>query len=114
MMPSMAEEPQSVSLAVSWAPLDEVPVEAANAFLVQLTQGPSGRPAEFMLGIGVLSPPAIFGPPPEEVLAQLRRRGEVPIRPVARVMFTRDRAIELRDALDQVLRVWDELDPQQS
>jgi hypothetical protein len=114
MMRFMAEEPQSVRLSVTWTKLDDIPIEAANAFLVQITQGAEAQPGEIVLGIGVLAPPAIFGGRVEEVAAQLRELGQVAVKPITRVMFTRERAVELRNAIDQVLRAWDELEPKQS
>src|SRR5262249_12009197 len=100
-------EPGAVDLPVSWAPLDDLPITAANAFLLQVASGAEGRPAEVLLAVGVLAPPLLGGTAAGQV-AQLQRVDAAPVQPIVRLAFSRERAEELRGILDDVIRTWDE------
>ena len=101
------------TLDVSWAAFDDLPVSAANAFLLRWVNAESilaeaemptvPRPAELVMEVGFLPPVPVSGTP-EQQIAQVQKLKAVPVRPVVRLTFSPRRAKDLRDILDQVLK----------
>lgn len=65
------------------------------------------QPAEIIIAMGVMTPPAVIGSP-EEQLRQLQDLEFVPIRPLARFGMTPLRVRELIAALEQTLERHDQ------
>ncbi len=79
-----------------------MPVFFANQFIIQHYQD------EFILTLGQMVPPAILGEEQDRE-AQLQGIEQVPVRPLARIAFTRARLLELVSALDAHLAKYDRL-----
>lgn len=96
----MDEEPHGRAIPTTWIGAEDLPVLFVNTFVGQV------QPQEkaFYLTIGQTVPPALLGTP-EEQTEQLEQIAYVPVKPVARLAFTRSRLEELiailRTNLDQ-------------
>ena len=90
-------EPEHRAIPTVWVGLDETQVSFANAFVCQF------QPGEFVISIGQVVPPMLLGPP-EAHREQLEAVDFVPITPIARIAVTRDRLVELINALQENLR----------
>ncbi len=77
---------------LTWVDVDDVPVFFANQFIIQHHQD------EFILTIGQMVPPPLIGTI-EEREDQLEQLDFVPVKPLARIAFTRARLLELVQAL---------------
>lgn len=91
-----------VQVPVVWVGIEDTPVYAANQAIIQH----SGA-NEFLLTFGQLTPPIALGTE-EQRLEQLKMTSFVPIRPVARVGFNRQRLQELITVLQQNLKRHDD------
>lgn len=92
----MAEtDPEQVEIALVWVGLEDLPVFVANQMVIQHT-----AKNEFVLSFGHLSLPVFLGTD-EERVRQAKATTFVPIKPVARVGFNRDRIEELITILRQ-------------
>ena len=84
------------SLPLQWTEFEDTPIFFANHFLVQ------HHPNEFVLTLGQVTGPPVVGTP-EQVRAQARDIGHVPIHTLARTGLTRDRVVELIGVLQATL-----------
>lgn len=80
-------------IPLAWLDVDAVPIFLANQFVCQFNQD------EFILTIGQMVPPAIVGTP-EEQAEQVEQVDFVPVKPLARIAFTRARLFELVQVLE--------------
>jgi hypothetical protein len=74
-----------VTMQVSWRDLDQVPVQSANQFLVQVQGIGNAPPDDILLTAGYVAPPFALTPDTTSV----------DVRPIARVSMSRTRAEEL-------------------
>lgn len=88
---------QPVQIPLVWINLDEMPIELASIFQVQL-QGPD----EIILNVGQTAPPMLVGSP-QEMEVQASAVPFVPCRTLARFSMTSDRIRQIRSVLDQML-----------
>jgi hypothetical protein len=88
---------------VSWEALEALPVAPANAFAFSITARLDGRPGELVLNIGYLVPPIITGSTEDQV-AQMNRVERAVVHPVARISFSRERALELQTLLNRFIQ----------
>jgi hypothetical protein len=95
-----------VQLRVAWGGVDELPVLAANQFLVQVAAqtAPPDDPGEIVLTVGHLAPPLLLGNQ-DEVQKAAAELGIVHVRPLARFSVPRSQAAALVKALNTVLGV---------
>jgi hypothetical protein len=90
-----------------WPEIGDLPVLAANQFLVQGgISGNSGVPDDMVLTVGHTAPPVLLGTP-EEQQAQLAALGAVTTRPLVRVSISRNRLGELIGLLVAAANQWD-------
>ena len=87
-------------IPLTWIGADELPLLWANRFVGQSLQD------HMVLTIGQSVDPALIGTPQERI-AQLEQIAYVPIRPVARVAFSRARCEELIGILNVILEAYD-------
>lgn len=82
----MSEENMEFQVPVSWVGAEELPVLFANMFVgqVEADQG------VFFLTVGQMVPPALVGTQAERV-EQAEQLSYIPVKPVARLAFTRER-----------------------
>jgi hypothetical protein len=107
MMPDVADDQmEHLALPVMWGGADDLPVYAANQFVVQL--GPVGHPGEITLTVGYAVSPIITGEDPAEVRKQLEAIKGVEVRVLARYSLTRRRLGELVGILQTAVRQHDE------
>lgn len=90
--------PEGVNLPIVWTGVDDVPVVFANQSLGQV-----GQQGEVILTFGQLVPPAILGVTEEDRERQIRSLTHIPIKPVARLAFTRAGLEELVGLLHKTL-----------
>jgi hypothetical protein len=95
---------------VSWASAESLPLMFANAFVSQLGSqaGTAGPPDAIYLTIGQLAPPLLVGTPEEVAQQAARFNGTVEVRPVARIVLSRERAAELGELLQTVIKQYDD------
>lgn len=92
----MAEEMrQEVTLPIVWSGTEDVPIVFVNQVLGQV-----GRQGEVVLAFGQLTPPALLGTP-EQQREQAREISFLPVKPVARLAFTRVGLDDLIGVLEQ-------------
>ena len=84
------------SLPLQWQEFEDTPIFFSNHFLVQ------HQPNEFVLTLGQVTGPPVVGTP-DQVRAQARDIGHVPIHTIARTGLTRDRLVELIGILHATL-----------
>lgn len=96
----MNREQDAITLPLTYLGLEDVPILFANQFVIQHEKN------EFVLTVGQLQPPILLGTP-EERKEQAKRLTYVPIRVVARFGLTRQRLVELIEALQSNLRKYD-------
>lgn len=94
------------SVPSRWVGLDEQPILFATQFLGQIDDL-----GEILLSIGQASPPLITGTTSTEIAKQVEGITSVPVRPVARLMLTRDRAEDLKKVLEDVMTIQDRQQP---
>jgi hypothetical protein len=99
----MADEPQSISVPVVWAGVDEVEILYANTFISQWDPTSMGS---FIITAGQLTPPALIGTP-DQVQEQAEQVSFVPVRAVARLAVTRSKLEELIAILQANLEMFD-------
>lgn len=104
----MEERPSSIDVPLAWIGAEELPVHLVNQFVCQFNQD------EFILTIGQLVPPALIASSPEERLEQAEQIAYVPIKPLARLAFTRQRLVELVATLQANIAQYDEFQRQQN
>lgn len=73
-------------IPVAWIGAEELPVLFANTFVGQVEP----QQDAFFLTIGQTLPPALIGTP-EEREEQLEQVAYIPVKPIARLAFTRER-----------------------
>jgi len=83
---------------------EDVSIHFANQFVIQHQQN------EFILTIGQLVPPMLFGTD-EERLEQAKKVAYVPVKVVTRLALTRQRIVELIEVLQENLRNYDAAQP---
>lgn len=96
------DENEGRHVPLVWENLDSVPVLLANQFIIQHFQD------EFILTIGQTVPPPLLGDEQERA-AQLRELEGVPVKPLARIAFTRARLTELIQALAGNREIYDQI-----
>jgi hypothetical protein len=101
------EETPHIDIPLAWIGAEELPVHLVNQFVCQFHQD------EFILTLGQMVPPALIAPTPEERRTQAEQVSYVPIKPLARVAFTRQRLIELVNTLQANIDQYDEFQRQQ-
>jgi hypothetical protein len=93
-----------VRAQTTWGDVDNVPVFAANQFLLQLSAtDPELIKSDLLLTVGFASPPVLFGTPEElqEAAASVER---VTVRPVARFSIPLGKAAELSQVLQEFVQ----------
>jgi|SRR5215208_731414 len=103
----MAEDGGSIDIPLAWVGAEELPINLVNQFVCQFNQD------EFILTLGQMVPPAIIAPTPEERMEQAEQVSYVPIKPLARLAFTRQRLVELVHTLQANIHQYDEFHRQQ-
>ncbi len=100
----MDEENIEFGIPLTWIGAEDLPVLFVNKFVGQV------EPEEhvFYLTVGQALPPALIGTP-EERLHQLREIAYVPIRPIARLAFTKRKLEELVAVLQTHLDQYEEI-----
>ena len=95
----MATDPATEwrQVPVAWVGVEDVPLLFANQVLAQLDDV-----GEILLTFGQATPPLLLGDD-EEKQAQLSNIGFVPVKPVARVAFSRPRLEQLIQLLNETL-----------
>jgi hypothetical protein len=88
-------------IPLTWMNVEDVPVLFANQFIIQHNQD------EFILSIGQMVPPVLLGDEQQRA-AQLQEIERVPVKPLARIAFTRARLIELVQALEGNREIYDQ------
>jgi len=94
------EERYERKIPLTWIGADELPLLWVNRFVGQTLED------HLVLTIGQSVDPALIGTP-EDRIAQLEQIAYVPIRPVARLAFSRARCEELIGILNVVLEGYD-------
>jgi len=94
------EERYEREIPLTWIGADELPLLWVNRFVGQTLED------HLVLTIGQSVDPALIGTP-EDRIAQLEQIAYVPIRPVARLAFSRARCEELIGILNVVLEGYD-------
>lgn len=94
-------------LQLEWSGVDAAPVLTANQLLVQ-ADATGAVPENFLLTIGMASPPPVTGTP-EEQREQLRDYQTVPVRPIARISVTPGRLREWVTLLQATVARLDEM-----
>jgi hypothetical protein len=90
-------EPTSLEISLVWIGVEELPIWFANQFMGQLDdQG------EALITFGQVSPPALIGPPEEQV-RQAKQITHVPVKPIARLALSTSRLRELVEVLQQTI-----------
>ena len=104
---TQAGDPEHSFVRTQWVGVDDVPLLVANQFAVQLGAGsPEVAPEDLFLVVGQVAPPLLVGTE-EEQRAQFAEVTAVPIRTLARLSLTRQRAVELAAALSQLVEQYD-------
>jgi hypothetical protein len=93
---------QEIQVPIVWVGVEDTPVYASNQMLIQFSAA-----NEFILTFGHLTPPVTLGTP-EQQREQAEMISFVPVRPVARVGFNRQRLQELITVLQDNLRNHDD------
>jgi hypothetical protein len=93
----MAEQPEPRAVPLVWVGLDELAILFANQALIQHVVRD-----EFVLSFGQVTPPVLLGSQ-EAQEQQLGSVGFVPVKPIARVSFNRQRLQELISVLQENL-----------
>lgn len=96
----MAEQPDPVEIPLTFVGAEENPMLAANSFVVQHQMD------EFMLTVGHVAPPLLVGTPVEQA-RQATQLPFVPVNVLGRYSITRQRLVELIDALQSNLEKFD-------
>ncbi len=103
----MDEGTPHIDIPLAWIGAEELPIHLVNQFVCQFNQD------EFILTLGQMTPPALIAPTPEERLDQAEQISYVPIKPLARLGFTRQRLVELVATLQANIAQYDEYQRQQ-
>jgi hypothetical protein len=78
----------------------------ANQALVQIVPNRGQQPEEVVLSFGYLAPPMITGNEQQRRLAAQKLK-DIPVQPVVRISFSRQRLGELIEVLNQASENWD-------
>ncbi len=97
----MNQNEDFITLPIVYTDMEDKPILFANQFVIQHQKN------EFVLTVGQLQPPILLGSP-EERKEQVKKLTYVPIKVVARFGLTRQRLVELVEALQTNLRKYDE------
>lgn len=103
----MDEGTPSIGIPLAWIGAEELPIHLVNQYVCQFNDD------EFIVTMGQMVPPAIVAPTPEERLAQAEQVSYVPVKPLARLAFTRHRLQEFVATLQANLDQYDEHKRQQ-
>ncbi|KRC66025.1 hypothetical protein ASE12_15435 [Aeromicrobium sp. Root236] len=93
-----------------WSHADELDLLPANAFVGQLGAPSSnvGLPDCIYIVIGHVAPPLIVGDNPADIQRQVNKlHGKLPVKGLARLVLTRERAAELRDLMANMVAQFD-------
>lgn len=101
--PDVNEDEASIEVPLVWPGADELVPQATNQFLAQLVTLRDGTPNELILIAGHVAQPVTLGSPQEQA-AMTRALGAVAVKPVVKLSMTIERARELRDLLDRMVR----------
>jgi hypothetical protein len=104
---SDGREHEGVAVPILWVGAEDVPVIAANHFLLQVHEG------EIFLSAGTLTPPVVLGNDPEDLRRQIDAVSFVPVKTVARFSLNRRRLGELITLLDDGAKKYDDEDGEQ-
>lgn len=88
------QPPSGVSLTLIWDGVDDLPVMAANAFVLQLAPNADGRPESLIFSVGHAAPPLVLGSPQEQAEVLLSM-SSLQVSPLARFSVSRSRLDEL-------------------
>jgi len=86
----------SVQIRVDWSAADRLPILAANLVLVQQTQ------QEFVITFGALAPPVT----PKPITPEEASKMQLAAQPIARILLSPGRAVELFQALQQQIALF--------
>jgi hypothetical protein len=93
----MTEEPDSVEIPITFVGAEEIPMLAANSFVIQR------QADEYMLTLGHIMPPLFVGTPIEQA-RQAAQLPFVPVQVLGRYSLTRQRLEELVTTLQDNLK----------
>lgn len=96
------DENEQREVPLVWENVEGLPVLFANQFIIQHLQD------EFILTVGQMVPPPLLGDEQQRG-AQLRELEGVPVKPLARIAFTRARLTELIQALAGNREIYDQI-----
>lgn len=96
------DERPGIQIPLAWIGVEELPIHLANQFVCQFEQ------QEFILTFGQMSPPALLADTEEERAEQAEQIDFVPVRPLARLVFTETRLRELIAVLEANLRNYEQ------
>src|SRR5215210_6976265 len=94
-------ELQGIALPVAYVGVDDVPIQFANQFVVQIEE------EEILLVVGQMSPPVLIGTPAQQA-EQAKGVPFVPIQVVARYGMTVHRARQLAELLSRQIKRFEE------
>jgi len=96
----MPAKKDDIQIPIAFIGADEVPIHYANQFVIQ------HQANEFILTIGQITPPILLGTG-DELRSQAESLSYVPVHVVSRIAMTRQRLVELMDALKTNLEAFD-------
>ena len=96
------------TVAVEWTGVGDVPLRFVNQIAAQLgtPAGPDAVPDSVILLFGLADQPLLIGEP-EDVQRQADAIRSIEVRTQARLVMSRERAAELRLALDRLIAAYD-------
>lgn len=93
---------RNIEIPLAWVGVEELPILQVNQFL-----GQSDPQGEFFVTLGQMTMPPLLGTP-EQQATQIQQIAYVPIKPIARLGFTRQRLEEFIGILQQTLVNYDQ------
>jgi hypothetical protein len=100
----MSEQGEEVPVRVDWSPIQEMDLALANTFVTQLGLpggiGPRKLPDGILLYVGRLDPPFFLDDAEAAKVRFIESGSVLPVRPLAKLLISRERAIELMQVLE--------------
>jgi len=96
---------------VDWSPIQEMDLALANTFVTQLGLpggiGPRKLPDGILLYVGRLDPPFFLDDAEAAKVRFIESGSVLPVRPLAKLLISRERAIELMQVLESAVTQYD-------